>query len=434
MFIQKGLIHKKILGIKRKVIAEDFHATFGSTLKPLEDFDLNPHLHPSFDQNNPNTLFQTPAQPEGCTGMADASVGESVYKIPLSPYYCYQHVCLAQGVPIGSACELPYALNEPVISGLQGLEESEAQALQRKMPPWWEVKPLNGSLFKGILSALSIGGASVSFAGTWYESYEQPVNGIVPVGEGESTGHNWVFSGQKTIGGVPYLIAESFLGANWGEGGFCFFSEAEVNANRGQAFTPKESPNANIPAPVTLATIRESLLNFLKALFNLQSNNVPILIPMQSPTTVTTTNPTVSPVQAPTSPATTFFLWDTPAHCYHNTRVLCDQMGLTIDQKNLICACIYQESEFVSQAKHENLNKDGTISSTDWGICQINDYFHIAPTGTPFASIEQVLSDPAASVKYMIQCYKNGQLYMWSSYKTGAYRQWLSATSPMWVL
>ncbi len=125
--------------------------------------------------------------------------------------------------------------------------------------------------------------------------------------------------------------------------------------------------------------------------------------------------------------------WDTPRHCFHNVRVLCDQLGLTLEQKNTICACIYQESRFNNAALNHNKNSSGVTTSTDYGICQINDYFHIG-AGKTFPSLPYVLNNPDKVVTWMIQCMKKGQLSMWVSYSSGAYKQWLLPNSPMWAL
>lgn len=131
--------------------------------------------------------------------------------------------------------------------------------------------------------------------------------------------------------------------------------------------------------------------------------------------------------------------WDTPEHSYHNARVLCDEAGLTVEEKNVLCACIYQESGFYNYRpdgepiKHENLNDDGSVSSTDWGLCQVNDYFHIG-AGKDFPSVDYVMAHPNTVVEWMIKKYKAGQLSQWSSYVTGAYRQWLVENSPLWKL
>lgn len=153
-------------------------------------------------------------------------------------------------------------------------------------------------------------------------------------------------------------------------------------------------------------------------------------------------NITPMPIPAPTvpNPDALPIYFDTPQHAYHAVRVLCDLAGLTLNEKNLICSCIYVESEFLNYkapgvpTKHENLNKDGSLSSTDWGIVQVNDYFHISPTGQPFASVEAVLEDPESCVKWMIQMYLAGRLSMWDSYLSGEYKQYLVPTSPMWEL
>lgn len=271
MLIQTGIKHKKIFGIRLRAKGPSFHKEFGSLDELPGDFNLDANLYPAFCQNNPNTLFDTPAQPEGCTGMTTAGVMTDVLKIPVSPWYSYKQTCLAEGVSTNSPLEMAYALNEPVISGLQVFGETESQALNRKTPPWWEVKPLNGSMFRGLVSAMVVGGAPISFAGTYYESYDNPVNGILPTGTGQSDGHNYEVCGLKRVNGVPYLIANLWLGASWGggnglRGGYCLISEAEINAQNGQGFTPKESPDASLPAPITTENIIESLIHFMQTL------------------------------------------------------------------------------------------------------------------------------------------------------------------------
>ncbi len=139
------------------------------------------------------------------------------------------------------------------------------------------------------------------------------------------------------------------------------------------------------------------------------------------------------PMPEPTpTPAPEQLLWDTPQHAFHAVRVLCDDLGLSVDEKNLICACVYQESGFKNTAKFEN-KSDGVVWSTDWGICQINDHFHIGP-GKDFKSVDYVLANPDAAVKWMIRMYKGGQLRQWVSYSSGAYKRWLKPGSPMWAL
>lgn len=140
------------------------------------------------------------------------------------------------------------------------------------------------------------------------------------------------------------------------------------------------------------------------------------------------------PITMPTIGVTDLYDdWSKPKNAYHNVRVLCDRANLSLDEKNLICACVYQESTFLNSAINRNKDKAGNVTSTDWGIAQVNDYFHIGK-GKDFPIVEYVVNNPQHVIEWMIGMYKQGQLYQWSSYRYGAYKQWLKPTSPMWSL
>lgn len=149
-----------------------------------------------------------------------------------------------------------------------------------------------------------------------------------------------------------------------------------------------------------------------------------------------------TPLPTPTADTTTFvidysepevLLWDTPQHAFHSVRVMCDKAGLSYDEKNLICAVIYQESRFNNKALNHNKNTQGVTVSTDYGICQINDYYHIGK-GKTFPSVEYVLLNPDKAVQFMLDMHKTGKLYLWIAFKSGAYKYWLLSNSPMWLL
>ena len=131
-------------------------------------------------------------------------------------------------------------------------------------------------------------------------------------------------------------------------------------------------------------------------------------------------------------------LWFNQKQSYHSVRVLCDQAGLNVNEKNIICACIYQESEFWNYkpdgtpVKHQNIVK-GKVASTDWGIVQCNDFYHIGK-GKEFSTVQYVMEHPTEMVKWIISMYKAGCLKQWCSYSSGAYIQWLKTDSPMWNL
>lgn len=265
MLIQHGIKHKKFLGLHLKVKAPNFHTAFGSTAEVVGDFNLDSALRIPPNQNIEDPIFHTQPQPEGCGGEGIASVmGDSLKKL-CSPFFSYSAMCQAMGQSTNQPCLVTYILNEPVVSGVQGLDGTIT-----KSPQWYEVTTLNGSLFQGILSAMIVGGASVVHAGTWYESFDTPINGVVSAPSGQTSGHFWKFSGQKTINDIRYLIAYPWLGGNWADEGKCYFSQQIVDTNGGQAFTPKESPNASEPAPLGTYSILTSLINFFKELLNLE--------------------------------------------------------------------------------------------------------------------------------------------------------------------
>lgn len=425
MLIQKdGYRHKRFLGIKRKIKLPSFHEVFGTSL-PIGDCFLD------FGQSNPNQnisnpQWNCPAYPEGCTYYTQTEVNQDKDRLLYSPVFQGTWSTYLENQPMGSPVDLTDALNTPMVYGLESVNETPTQALTRKRVPY-NVPALNGSLFQGILSALSQGN-SVSFASTWYQSFDTPVNGIVPPPSGLTSNHNWKFCGVKTVNGLQYLIAKPWLGSGWGENGFCYFSEAILNRIGGQAFTFAVGTNST---PAVYETLLKTLISFLQRLIGIEG------VTASTPEDITTTTmeiPPVTPEIAPVSPDSIVYEWDTPQHNYHNIRVLCDEADLTVEEKNLICECIYQESQFINSAKHENKDASGQILSTDWGLCQINDYYHCLPHGTPFESAQYVVNHPSAAVQFMISMYKNGGLKQWVSFSSGAYKQWGEPSSPMWKL
>ena len=159
-------------------------------------------------------------------------------------------------------------------------------------------------------------------------------------------------------------------------------------------------------------------------------------------TTITFSTPpegSIRPVQpvSASEPISTPLLWDTPQNAFHSLRVMCDEAGLTYKQKNILCACVYQESQFLNTAIGRNKDlKTGKVWSTDWGIFQVNDTkgWHIGK-GLRFSSVQDVLDHPEKAAKWMIETMETtGKLQPWASYTSGAYKKWLVDNSPMWKL
>lgn len=119
----------------------------------------------------------------------------------------------------------------------------------------------------------------------------------------------------------------------------------------------------------------------------------------------------------------TTYEWDTPEKARHSARMVMDTFGLSWSEKDLLCAVIMAESGFLNTAKNENKNSAGVVTSTDWGICQINDRYHIGVKGS-FPSVEYVLANPDKVVAWMVKMYKQGHLGWWCAFSNGSYKKY----------
>ncbi len=138
--------------------------------------------------------------------------------------------------------------------------------------------------------------------------------------------------------------------------------------------------------------------------------------------------PIMAPTETKTPPVTnkteSNLLWDTKEHVRHSVRVICDEEGLDLEQKDTMCATIGAESiGYNIKAINKNyIIKNGIkiLASTDFGLCQWNDYWHgkeISP--------EDALNNPEKAVRLMCQYWKRGQRDLWIAYKNGSYKQYL---------
>jgi len=90
--------------------------------------------------------------------------------------------------------------------------------------------------------------------------------------------------------------------------------------------------------------------------------------------------------------------------------------GLSEEMKKRIYKTIQCESNFNPKAKNENKDNGGNVLSTDWGICQYNDYYYIG-IGRPIPSVQFALNEPEKCVRTMCKEFKAGRASHWSCYK-----------------
>ena len=123
-----------------------------------------------------------------------------------------------------------------------------------------------------------------------------------------------------------------------------------------------------------------------------------------------------SPVPEPTPQPK--YKWDTKENVRHSIRVICDEEGLSVAEKNLICAVIQAESGFDTKAV--NVNSNGT---KDLGLIQANTYWYIEKMN--LLTEDQALNDPEFCVRLMIKRYREGFLSNWVAYSSGSYKKFL---------
>ena len=132
----------------------------------------------------------------------------------------------------------------------------------------------------------------------------------------------------------------------------------------------------------------------------------PINLPMNQPSIIPTTAP---------DPDALIPDWSIHANARHNVRALADLCGLSEVQKNLMSQVLHCESNYNVNCVHPNI-VNGKVMSTDYGICQWNDYYHgkeISP--------EDALHNPEKAVRLMCEYVKAGRISQWVCYSRGLY-------------
>lgn len=180
----------------------------------------------------------------------------------------------------------------------------------------------------------------------------------------------------------------------------------------------------------------KEIVLFLTWLFNEPKAPVSPKTPPTSPVT-----PKPVPMPTPEPAPDTLLPWVFGKSLTHNNwknvRIICDQEGLTHDQKEDLTATVWGESEFNTAAKCYNyafrkkrdaegkiiLDENGKpvfekyLSSTDAGLAQWNDKFHpeISPHDAEF--------DPEKAIRLMCKAWKAGHQNWWVAHSSGRYLQ-----------
>jgi hypothetical protein len=284
----------------------------------------------------------------------------------------------------------------------------------------------NQDPFTNVQSAMVLANSPVGVCTYWYREWQGQE--ILPIGKTPLNGHMYAAEGYKLIGGKPHLIIEAWTGRKH------YMSREVFNA----AMKPYGMQSWILSTSLIdakreknlIEMIRDLMLNLIIKLRGLIiEKGVEPVAPNPLDEGELSTYQEGSPVPKDR------FAWGTPEQARLSARVIMDEMGLTgvvdkvtgLKAKNLLCACIQQESQFNPRAIGKP-NKDGT---KDYGLCQYNNGKNTKGVpywiggGADFKDIDEVLDNPEKNIRVMVREYKKGNLKWWASYSTGAYKKYI---------
>lgn len=249
----------------------------------------------------------------------------------------------------------------------------------------------------------------------WHASFSEPYSdGSLPVPlAGEPYSYHCVAVYDKTDKG---LQIKPWLSKEYGAGGYGYITRDVFDSvfDSAYGFTPDSWKWLSL---VKVCLSFPSRITELLPLLN-----KPITAPQAPQPPV----PAVPAPVAPTEPLKKAYDWSTPEAARHSLRVICDEEGLTVQQKDDMSRTVNCESGYKSIVHPNIVTKhlpDGTThtytASTDYGICMWNDFYHGAEI-----SPDTALHNPEAAVRLMCQYVKSGRISQWVCYSEGLYKNY----------
>lgn len=380
--------------VKKDFRDKNHHATFGTL--PLSQLPENYVLESVvLNQNG-----------EKCTAYSACAVRASMLGKEMDAEDFWNKEAIIAGSYSAEGYDLKIPMKTGVKLGFNGLDGTE-----NKANVYLSVKDDVYDLFDDIRVAIWQGvdeKRTIETGVKWRMIWDDAKDGIIPSIDDKNFlgGHAIKIAGWKTINGVCYLIVQNSWGlsAPGSFNGLYYFPREVVNRDftfGNFYFTDqitKEQAQAYSQILAWMSQILHSMLDWLKG-----------------------KNGIVPPPPNPILPPQPTYLWDNATNSRHSVRVICDEEGLPVSQKNELCATIACETKGTFDPKIIHKNDNGT---TDFGICQINDYWNIG-TGKPFPSSDYVLTHPEECVRWMCKKWKQGQQYLWSCYRFNLYKDYL---------
>lgn len=423
--IQNGLKPTKRLSKKWYPTDRSFHRTFGG-VKPFEffkNFSVDSGL--TMPDQNAIGLYL------GCTGVTQSELCTDQDGIVYDDYeYVYRKTLEMEGVfeLNKQGCDIRDSLKIICTLGpktkLQGDVDGEAKA----RGAYYAVESDKFDWFDSFRSVIQTNWVvnqrkcAISIGTPWFKEWDimsVKDDGIVPqifTGDPMSLSwHNWAIKGWKEINGIPYLIAKTWQGKSYGDGGWSYYDRETINKVMKIKYTaaytvaPRDASNVGFVKRNLIETILAFADQLLQRLFKKKQSNVNI------PTSETT------PVAEIPKPETLKYDWSTQEKARYSVRMICDEEGLSVKDKNDLCATVGAESGWKPRQRSLKANFDGTY---DHGIIQLNEKYWIGE-GKLYPNIEAVYNDPEGCIRWMCRNWKRNKNW-WYAYKNGSYLRYMN--------
>lgn len=152
-------------------------------------------------------------------------------------------------------------------------------------------------------------------------------------------------------------------------------------------------------------SIIQTIINFIKMQLSFISSRIQSMkAPIVEPIIIKPPEPPPPPEVIIPNPEPKY-LWNTYENARHSTRVICDEEGLTVFQKNQLTETIKCESGFKPDVIHINAN-----GTKDCGIAQLNEKYYLTPNNM---TCEDAISDPEKCIRITARAFKKGREHDW---------------------
>lgn len=243
--------------------------------------------------------------------------------------------------------------------------------------------------FDAVRSAMILSQSPVMCCSYWYKNW---FSEVLPVGIGAVSGHAYQIEGWRQINGEPYFIVEAWLGHK-----LLMSREVFNSAMSAIGTSTWVLSTSTIDAKRTktlyqlLSDALANLAILLKKLWI--TNNQPVII---TPTNEVIPNPVIIP------PVIEKYLWNTNENIRHSIRVIGNEEGLTVIQKDLACDIPWCESRYV-------IRQRGIIDPRDRGLFQWNSHYHPEIT-------DEIAFNPEKNARLGCKAIKAGKVHAyWSA-------------------